>query len=263
MNSLFNKHRWMQVMWGILLFVAGAITIIYTFANKGSDEETNVSLVLSISLAIVLFAYGFTIVFSSFLELKDKFYKYEIIIGAFIVAVGIVFVMNIDLLKDIIVSLIAASMLVFGATFIARTILAFAKKMKVWWMGLCIAFAVLFVAAGVLCLIFKDDVTEICYLVLGGVLVVVGAIEIYITIKRAIEGNNIGIEQKQEVKDEPKKNKKDKKKKNDEPQQEFKRQPEPEVFDNEVAEEVEEPKAIPEFDASSSDEDKNELIVKE
>jgi hypothetical protein len=253
----------MQVMWGILLFVAGAITIIYTFANKGSDEETNVSLVLSISLAIVLFAYGFTIVFSSFLELKDKFYKYEIIIGAFIVAVGIVFVMNIDLLKDIIVSLIAASMLVFGATFIARTILAFAKKMKVWWMGLCIAFAVLFVAAGVLCLIFKDDVTEICYLVLGGVLVVVGAIEIYITIKRAIEGNNIGIEQKQEVKDEPKKNKKDKKKKKEEPQQEFKRQPEPEVFDNEVAEEVEEPKAIPEFDASSSDEDKNELIVKE
>ena len=43
----------------------------------------------------------------------------------------------------------------------------------------------------------------------------------------------------------------------------FKRQLEPEVFDNEVAEEAEEPKAIPEFDASSSDEDKNELIVKE
>ena len=261
MNSLFNKHRWMQVMWGILLFVAGAITIIYTFANRGSEEETNVSLVLSISLAIVLFAYGFTIVFSSFLELKDKFYKYEIILGGFIIAVGIVFVMNIKLLTDIIVSLIAASLLVFGATFIARTIMAFAKKMKVWWMGLCIAFEVFFVAAGVFCLIFKDDVVVVCYLVLGGILVVVGAIEIYITIKRAIEGNSIGIEQKQDVKDEPKKdkkNKKDKKKVKEEPIK-----PAADVFENEVSEEVEEPKAIPEYDATESDDDKNELIVKE
>ena len=40
-------------------------------------------------------------------------------------------------------------------------------------------------------------------------------------------------------------------------------EPEPEVFDNEVPSDPEEPKAIPEFDASSSDEDKNELIVKE
>lgn len=259
MNSLFNKHRWMQVMWGILLLVAGAITIIYTFANEGA----NVSLVLSVSIAIVLFAYGFTIVFSSFLELKDGFFKYEIIIGAFIIAVGIVFVMNIDLLTGVIVNLIAASLLTFGAAFAARSIIAFVKKLKVWWLGLCIAFAVLFVAAGVLCLIFSDKVVNACYLVLGGILVIVGCIEIYITIKRAIEANSIGIEQKQEVKDEPKKDKKDKKKKKEEPQQEFKRQPEPEVFDNEVAEEAEEPKAIPEFDASQPDEDKNELIVKE
>lgn len=258
MNSLFNKHRWMQVMWGILLLVAGAITIIYTFANEGA----NVSLVLSISIAIVLFAYGFTIVFSSFLELKDGFFKYEIIIGAFIIAVGIVFVMNIDLLTDIIVSLIAASLLTFGAAFIARSVMAFAKKMKVWWLGLCVAFAVLFVAAGVLCLIFKDKVVDACYLVLGGILVVVGCIEIYITIKRAIEANSIGIEQKQDVKDEPKKGKKDKKDKKASREEPVK--PAPEVFDNEVAEEVKEPKAIPEYDASSdSDEDKNELIVKE
>ena len=259
MNSLFNKHRWMQVMWGILLFVAGAITIIYTFANEGA----NVSLVLSISIAIVLFAYGFTIVFSSFLELKDGFYKYEIIIGAFIVAVGIVFVMNIDLLTDIIVSLISASLLTFGTTFVARAVMAFAKKMKVWWMSLCIIFAVLFIAAGVLCLIFKDKVVDVCYLVLGGILVVVGCIEIYITIKRAIEGNKIGIEQKQEVREEKKdkKSKKDKKATKEAPVEEVK--PAPEVFENEVAEQIEGPKTIPEYDASESDDDKNELVVKE
>ncbi len=259
MNSLFQKHRWMQVMWGILLFVAGAITIIYTFANEDGD----VSLVLSVALAIVLFAYGFTIVFSSFLELKDKFFKYEILIGAFIVAVGVVFVMNIDLLKDIIVSLIAASLLTFGAAFTARTIMAFVKKLKVWWIGMCIALAVLFIAAGVLCLIFRDKVVDICYLVLGGVLILVGGGEIWLTIKRAMEANNIGIEQKgpaEEVRDNPKKDKKDKKKKKDE-EPEAKRQSEPEVFDNDVAEE----KPVLEIDVSSNDssEDKNELIVKE
>ena len=259
MNSLFQKHRWMQIMWGILLFGAGAVTLIYTFTN----DEANTSLVLSIALAIVLFAYGFTIIFSSFLELKDKFFKYEILIGAFVVAVGVVFVMNIELLQGIIVNLIAASLLTFGAVFTARTIMAFAKKLKVWWIGMCIALAVLFIASGVLCLIFKDKVVNICYTVLGAVLILVGSGEIWLTIKRAMEANNIGIEQKgpaEEVRDNPKKDKKDKKKKKDE-EPEAKRQPEPEVFDNDVAEE----KPVLEIDVSSNDssEDKNELIVKE
>ena len=259
MNSLFQKHRWMQVMWGILLFVAGAITIIYTFANM-DQEDTNVSLVLSIALAIVLFAYGFTIIFSSFLELKDKFFKYEILIGAFIIAVGIVFVIKIKLLEEIIVSLIAASLLTFGTVFAVRTIVAFVRKLKVWWIGLCIALAVLFIAGGVLCLIFRNDVVEVSYVVLGGVLVIVGAGEIWLTIKRAMEANNIGIEQKEPVKEEKKdkKNKKDKKAAKEQPAA-----PAPEVFDNVVEEEKEGPKAIPEFDASQPDEDKNELIVKE
>lgn len=259
MNSLFQKHRWMQVMWGILLFVAGAITIIYTFANM-DQEDTNVSLVLSIALAIVLFAYGFTIIFSSFLELKDKFFKYEILIGAFIIAVGIVFVIKIKLLEEIIVSLIAASLLTFGTVFAVRTIVAFVRKLKVWWIGLCIALAVLFIAGGVLCLIFRNDVVEVSYVVLGGVLVIVGAGEIWLTIKRAMEANNIGIEQKEPVKEEKKdkKSKKDKKAAKEQPAA-----PAPEVFDNAVEEEKEGPKAIPEFDASQPDEDKNELIVKE
>ena len=260
MNSLFQKHRWMQVMWGILLFVAGAITIIYTFANM-DQEETNVSLVLSIALAIVLFAYGFTIIFSSFLELKDKFFKYEILIGAFIIAVGIVFVIKIKLLEEIIVSLIAASLLTFGTVFAVRTIVAFVRKLKVWWIGLCIALAVLFIAGGVLCLIFRNDVVEVSYVVLGGVLIIVGAGEIWLTIKRAMEANSIGIEQKgpaEDVRDNPKKDKKDKKKKK-EPEPEVK--PQAEVFDNDVPEE----KPVLEIDVSSDEpsEDKNQLVVKE
>ena len=169
--------------------------------------------------------------------------------------------MNIDLLKGIIVSLIASSLLTFGAVFVARTILAFAKKLKVWWIGLCIALAVLFIAAGVLCLIFRDKVVDICYLVLGGVLIIVGAGEIWLTIKRAMEANSIGIEQKgpaEEVRDNPKKDKKDKKKKK-EPEPEVK--PQAEVFDNDVPEE----KPVLEIDVSSDEpsEDKNELVVKE
>ena len=51
-----------------MLFVAGAITIIFAVANKGED----VDIALGIAIAVVLFAYGLTVVFSSFLELKDQ-----------------------------------------------------------------------------------------------------------------------------------------------------------------------------------------------
>lgn len=193
MNSLFNKHRWMQVMWGILLFVAGAITIIFAVTNEGA----NVSLALSVAIAVILFAYGLTIAFSSFLELKDRFFKFEIIIGALIIAVGIVFCLNIDLIKGILVDTISAALLAFGAAFTTRAIIAYVRKLKVWWKPLCIVFATLFLAAGVLCLIFKANVVDACFIVLGVILILVGIFEVYMSIKRAIEASKQAIEQKE------------------------------------------------------------------
>ncbi|MCQ2086829.1 MAG: DUF308 domain-containing protein [Bacilli bacterium] len=207
MNSLFQKHKWLQVVWGIMLFVAGAITIIFAFSNEGQD----VDIALGIALAVVLFAYGLTVVFSSFLELKDKFFKYEIIVGAFVIVAGVVFSINYKVISNIIVSSISISLLTFGVVFIARAILSICMKQKVWWMPLCIALAVIFVAGGVLCIIFEEKVLNICYIVLGVILGIVGIIEIYITIRRAIEGNRTGIEQKTEAKSSKKKVSKKKK----------------------------------------------------
>ena len=240
MNSLFSKHRWMQVMWGILLFVAGAITIIFAATSKGED----VALALGIAIAVVLFAYGLTIIFSSFLELKDGFFKYEIIIGAFVVAVGVVFCINHSLVADIIVSIIYVSLITFGLIFGIRATLAIVSKQKVWWMPLCIVLAVLFIAAGILCLIFRRDVLNVCYIVLGAILIIVGIIEVYMSIKRALESNSIGIEHK-----ERKSRKSSKKKENKATKVEEK-----EV----VAEET------PLIDVSTSvnAEEKNEIVVK-
>lgn len=240
MNSLFSKHRWMQVMWGILLFVAGAITIIFAVTSKGED----VALALGIAIAVVLFAYGLTIIFSSFLELKDGFFKYEIIIGAFVVAVGVVFCINHSLVADIIVSIIYVSLITFGLIFGIRAVLAIVSKQKVWWMPLCIVLAVLFIAAGILCLIFRRDVLNACYIVLGAILIIVGIIEVYMSIKRALESNSIGIEHK-----ERKSRKSSKKKENKAAKVEEK-----EV----VAEET------PLIDVSTSEntEEKNEIVVK-
>lgn len=258
MNSLFTKHRWMQVVWGILLFVAGAITIIFAV----NSEDTDVSLVLSIAVAIVLFAYGLVILFSSFLELKDGFFKYELVIGGFVIAVGIVFCLNTDVLKSIIVTTVAVSLLVFGTIFGIRAALILIAKKRVWWTWFAIVLATLFLAAGVLCLIFKEDVVDVCYFALGGILIIVGIMELYITIKRAIEANSIGIEQKDhgnnaKKKESKKKDKKAKKEKNIDKEN---------AVENEVPEEVEEiDESIPEIDVSSGDDEepKNEIIVKE
>lgn len=192
MNSMFSKHRWMQVMWGILLFVAGAITIIFAVTNKGD----NVSLALSIALAVILFAYGLTIIFSTFLELKSNFFKYELVVGAFIVAIGVVFCLNVRVISEILVNTIAASFLTFGAVFLARAIIAISTKQKVWWMPLCFVLAALFIAGGVLCLIFAEKVTNICFIVFGAVLVIVGVIQVYLAVKRAVEANKPAIEKK-------------------------------------------------------------------
>lgn len=210
MNSLFQKHKWLQVVWGIMLFVAGAITIIFAVANKGED----VDIALGIAIAVVLFAYGLTVVFSSFLELKDKFFKYEIIIGAFVIAAGVVFSINYKVISNIIVNTISISLLTFGVIFIARAIVSACLKQKVWWMPLCITFAIIFVAGGVLCIIFQDKILNVCYIILGAILAIVGIIQIYISVRRAIEANRPAIENKS--KKSSKKSKPAKKEKEDE-----------------------------------------------
>lgn len=263
MNSLFTKHRWMQVVWGILLFVAGAITII--FAING-DENTDVSLVLSIAVAIVLFAYGLVILFSSFLELKDGFFKYELIIGGFIIAIGIVFCLNTDVLKSIIVNTVAISLLVFGVIFGIRAALALIKKKRVWWIWFAVVLATLFIAAGILCLIFKEDLVNVCYFALGGILIIVGVIELYITVKRAIESNNIGIEQKDysEPKKEKTKKEKNKKDKKNKKSKDFKKDVVADVDATEDVDEEDNDEVLEIEDKDDDDEEPiNEVVVAE
>lgn len=264
MNSLFTKHRWMQVVWGILLFVAGAITII--FAVNG--ENTDVSLVLSIAVAIVLFAYGLVILFSSFLELKDGFFKYELIIGGFIIAIGIVFCLNTEVLKDIIVNTVAVSLLVFGVIFGIRAAMIIIKKKKVWWLWFAVVLATLFIAAGILCLIFAEKVVNVCYFALGGILIIVGIIELYITVKRAIEANNIGIEQK-DYDGSGESNGKSRKEKNKKSKKKDKKSKEPIAkdvvadVDIDATEKQENEVLEIEQNDDDNDEPKNELIPKE
>ena len=264
MNSLFTKHRWMQVVWGILLFVAGAITIIFAV----NDENTDVSLVLSIAVAIVLFAYGLVILFSSFLELKDGFFKYELIIGGFIIAVGIVFCLNTDVLKNIIVNTVAVSLLVFGVIFGIRAAMTIIKKKRVWWLWLAIVLATLFIASGVLCLIFADKVVNICYFALGGILIIVGIVELYITVKRAIEANSIGIEQKDYGESDSSRNSK-KKEKLKKSKKKDKKTKEPiakdVVADVDIDATANDGDEVLEIEENNDDDDepKNEVIVKE
>ena len=184
MNSLFSRHRWMQVMWGILLFVAGTITIVFTATSEeGADA---VGLALSISLAVVLFAYGLTILFTTFLEMKNKMFKVELIFGAIIVAVAMVFVLKFDIVKNLIVLFAAINLLSFGIVFVVRAILCFTQKIRPVWRIFCIIFGVAFIACGVLAIIFEDKCLEICYFVIGALLIIAAIGQIVLAIKESM-----------------------------------------------------------------------------
>jgi len=185
MNSLFNKHRWMQVMWGILLFVAGTITIIFTATSEeGADS---VGLVLSICLAVVLFSYGLTILFTSFLEMKDKMFKAELVFGSIILAFAVVFCLKFEKVKDLIVLFAAINLLCFGVVFAVRAILCFTQKIRPVWRVFCIIFATVFIACGVLAIVFENDCLKICYFVIGALLVFTGITETILAIKESIK----------------------------------------------------------------------------
>lgn len=215
MKKLFTKYVWLQLILSILLLFGGTLTIIFAIKDYNKDGATLQS-VLNIIAAVILFLFGGFSILASFVFERKSAVTYGIIYGSASIAMGVLLCSQQLILLNYLVLLLAIFFIVVGTIELIKAIIMTIKvKPKVYILILAYVISVLFIAGGILSLIFRDNVKMAFCVIAGVLLFLLGVYELIMGVKEMIAQVK-GTPEKEEKR-------KDKKKKNEE--QEDKQEP--------------------------------------
>ena len=191
MKSLFSKYVWLQLILSILLLFGGAVIIAFAI-NNNTDVLENA---LNIVVAVILFLFGLFAILTAFVFETKKYITASLLYGSASIALGVFLCTKQLMLLDYIIYLIAIFLIVVGTIQLFKAILLTVKKQKDQLALIIITYvlAVLFIAAGILAIVFRDNLKTglniAASIIVGVLLLVAGGYELYLGIK-AIVGKN-------------------------------------------------------------------------
>ena len=198
MKSLFNKYIWLQLILSILLLFGGALII--AFAIMGKEEILQDA--LNIIAAVILFLFGGFAILATLVFEQDRYFTNGLLYGSACIALGVFLCMKEMILLNYLVYLLAIFFIVIGAVELIKAIILVTRKEKnVPAIVISFIAAAIFIAGGILALIFKENVKIAFCIVAGVLLFIAGAFELFIGIKTMI-GSSGGGKKKKKKKDE-------------------------------------------------------------
>ena len=184
MKSLFTKYIWLQLILSILLLFGGSLIIIFAAMGKMEILEDG----LNIIAAVILFLFGLFAIVASFAFEGDRILSNGIIYGSASIAMGVFLLIKEFFLLDYLVILLAIFFIVVGAIELLKGVILVVKKSeKRFVIIFAFILALLFIAGGILAIVFRDHV-RIAFCIIAGVLIfLVGGYLMYTGIKTMIE----------------------------------------------------------------------------
>ena len=209
MKSLFSKYIWLQLILSILLLFGGAIIIIFAINGKENVLED----VLNITTAVILFLFGAFAILASFVFETRKAVTNGLLYGSACIALGVFLCTRELILLNYLVYLLAIFFIVIGAVELIKAIVLTIKcrDQKVVFI-IAYIIAAVFIAGGILALVFKDDVRTAFCIVAGILLFLAGVFELVFGIKTMIDQNKANGGEKKGKKKAAKKEKPEEKK---------------------------------------------------
>ena len=205
MKSLFSKYVWLQLILSILLLFGGAVIIAFAINNNTEVLEN----ALNIVVAVILFLFGFFAILTSFIFETKKYITVSLLYGSASIALGVFLCTKQFMLLEYLIYLIAIFFIVVGAIELLKAILLTVKKEKDKLALIIITYilAVLFIVAGILAIIFRDNVKDVLNIVasviVGVLLLVAGGYELVLGIKALISNKKKANQVVEEKKEEP------------------------------------------------------------
>ena len=173
MKSLFNKYIWLQFILSVLLLFAGALIV--AFSIKDGDEGTILIKGLNIIVAIILYLFGLFAIVASFAFEPNKVITNGIVYGSASIALGIFLCTDRLIILDYLVYLLAIFFIVIGAIEIIKAIILLVKKAeKLVILIISMIFGAIFIAGGILSIIFSDKVRIVFCFIAALILIAIG-----------------------------------------------------------------------------------------
>ena len=176
MKSLFTKYIWLQLILSILLLFGGALIVVFAALGKQNILEDG----LNIIVAVILFLFGLFAIIASFAFESDRVFTNGLLYGSACIALGVFLCLKELVLLNYLVMLLAVFFIVIGAVEIIKGIILVCTKYKVI-VGIVITFVIgaLFLAGGILALIFRDDI-KLAFCIVAGILIFLAGVYLLI-----------------------------------------------------------------------------------
>ena len=180
MNALFLKHKWLQIIYGTLLLVAGILIIVMSI-----NQPESITIWISVIFAIGLFIFGACSIMAGVFTLEKKFFNSLFIVGSLSIAFGVVLCTlaagkDTDLMGNLIKVFFSVMLLAMGAVECGEAAAMIYFKRSKFAIAIFFVLGAIFITAGVLTLIFWDNIIKVVYAILGGLIALLGLFEMVV-----------------------------------------------------------------------------------
>ena len=185
MKSLVSKYIWLQLILAVLLLFGGALIVVFALVGKANVLEDG----LNIIAAVMLFLFGLFAILASFAFESDKVFTNGLLYGSACIALGVFLCLKKLVLLDYLVWLLAIFFIVIGAVELIKGVILIVKKVKPV-IGIVFTFIIgaIFVAGGILAIIYNADI-RLAFCVIAGVLLFITGVFVLIIGIRAMLAN--------------------------------------------------------------------------
>lgn len=175
METLLSKHKWIRLLLGIAILLAGVAVIILAVMGVNA-----ISTIVSVIIAVLCFLYGGILIIATLVKNPRTPFQVEVLVGAIFIGIGITLCIPqvINSLEQCLMYLIGFSLISLGAVALIKAIIIMCYKDPVTnWIFTLIAGA-LILTGGILLVIFRNKVIQANNIILGSLIVVLGIFEI-------------------------------------------------------------------------------------
>ena len=176
MKNIVFKNRWVQIVFGSLLLVAGVLTLTFAIVNN-----QNLTSAISIIVAVCSFILGIIYIVSSFVSETTALFPGSLFFGSICIAIGVLLCVNTQVLGQIIVYLVGALMLAYGlVSAIKSTIYVIMRKkgdegkVKIFYIVLFYVLAAALITLGILTYVYNNNASIVIYACVGVAIAIYG-----------------------------------------------------------------------------------------
>ena len=185
MKNLLSKYIWLQLILSVLLIFGGAIIIVFASNDKTTDYLANV---LNITIAVIFFLFGGFAILASFIFGAKKIINLGFLYGSVSIALGVFLCAKEIILLDHLVYLLSLFLIVFGAVELIKAIVSTIFRLQsVFIIVLSYVFATLSITAGVLSIIYRENITKVYCIIAGALIAIIGLLLLVIGLKIVID----------------------------------------------------------------------------